>query len=84
MTLSELKNKYRKLTSLEKARSGWEDEYEVSSKQVSILNSDIFITIMLTFLTEIAVEIQILLLLYHYVRNPINYLSKTAKNINKL
>ncbi|XP_044468508.1 protein FORGETTER 1 [Mangifera indica] len=33
MTLSELKNKYRKLTSLEKARSGWEDEYEVSSKQ---------------------------------------------------
>lgn len=33
MTLSELKNKYRKLSSLEKARSGWEDEYEVSSKQ---------------------------------------------------
>ncbi|XP_031283369.1 protein FORGETTER 1-like [Pistacia vera] len=33
MTLSELKNKYRKMTSLEKACSGWEDEYEVSSKQ---------------------------------------------------
>ncbi|KAK4786922.1 hypothetical protein SAY86_010755 [Trapa natans] len=33
MPLSELKSKYRKLTSLEKARSGWEDEYEVSSKQ---------------------------------------------------
>ncbi|KAB5538590.1 hypothetical protein DKX38_016123 [Salix brachista] len=33
MPLAELKNKYRKLLSLEKARSGWEDEYEVSSKQ---------------------------------------------------
>ena len=34
MPLAELKNKYRKLLSLEKAHSGWEDEYEVSSKQV--------------------------------------------------
>lgn len=34
MPLAELKNKYRKLLSLEKACSGWEDEYEVSSKQV--------------------------------------------------
>ncbi|KAK0597074.1 hypothetical protein LWI29_021592 [Acer saccharum] len=33
MPLAELKNKYRKITTLEKARSGWEDEYEVSSKQ---------------------------------------------------
>ncbi|XP_021775201.1 protein FORGETTER 1-like isoform X1 [Chenopodium quinoa] len=33
MPLSELKNKYRKISSLEKARSGWEDEYEVSSRQ---------------------------------------------------
>ncbi|CAH2067889.1 unnamed protein product [Thlaspi arvense] len=33
MSLSELKTKYRRLSSLEKARSGWEDEYEVSSKQ---------------------------------------------------
>lgn len=33
MPLAELKNKYRKLSSIEKALSGWEDEYEVSSKQ---------------------------------------------------
>ncbi|XP_059661911.1 protein FORGETTER 1 isoform X2 [Cornus florida] len=33
MPLKELKNKYRKISSLEKARNGWEDEYEVSSKQ---------------------------------------------------
>ncbi|KAL1537165.1 udp-glycosyltransferase [Salvia divinorum] len=33
MTLTELKEKYRKLSALEKARSGWEGEYEVSSKQ---------------------------------------------------
>ncbi|CAI0555414.1 unnamed protein product [Linum tenue] len=33
MSLSELRSKYRKLSSLEKARSGWEDEYEVSSRQ---------------------------------------------------
>lgn len=33
MPLSELRNKYRMITSLEKARSGWEDEYEVSSRQ---------------------------------------------------
>lgn len=38
MPLSELKNKYRKMASLEKARSCWEDEYEVSSKQVWIRN----------------------------------------------
>lgn len=34
MPMVELKNKYRKMASLEKARSCWEDEYEVSSKQV--------------------------------------------------
>lgn len=33
MSLAELKEKYRKTSSLEKARGGWEDEYEVSSKQ---------------------------------------------------
>ncbi|KAF7141961.1 hypothetical protein RHSIM_Rhsim06G0106300 [Rhododendron simsii] len=33
MPLAELKNKYRRILELEKARSGWEDEYEVSSKQ---------------------------------------------------
>ncbi|RVW93811.1 Protein FORGETTER 1 [Vitis vinifera] len=33
MPLAELKSKYRRVSSLEKARSGWENEYEVSSKQ---------------------------------------------------
>ncbi|KAA0054722.1 protein strawberry notch [Cucumis melo var. makuwa] len=33
MSLSELRNKYRKTSSLEKARNGWEDEYDISSKQ---------------------------------------------------
>ncbi|EPS69364.1 hypothetical protein M569_05403, partial [Genlisea aurea] len=33
MPLQELKDKYRKLTSLDRARSGWENEYEASSKQ---------------------------------------------------
>ncbi|KAK6934764.1 Strawberry notch, helicase C domain, partial [Dillenia turbinata] len=33
MPLAELKSKYRKISSLEKARSGWEDEFKVSSKQ---------------------------------------------------
>ncbi|KAK4484955.1 hypothetical protein RD792_007560 [Penstemon davidsonii] len=33
MPLAELKDKYRKITALERARSGWEDEYEASSKQ---------------------------------------------------
>ncbi|XP_052207187.1 protein FORGETTER 1 [Diospyros lotus] len=33
MPLVELNNKYRKISSLEKAHNGWEDEYEVSSKQ---------------------------------------------------
>ncbi|KAL5731294.1 udp-glycosyltransferase [Ranunculus cassubicifolius] len=33
MPLTELKNKYKKMTSLEKARKGWEDEFDVSSKQ---------------------------------------------------
>lgn len=33
MPLAELKGKYRKTSSLEKARSGWEAEYTVSSKQ---------------------------------------------------
>lgn len=37
MPLAELKDKYRKLPALEKARNGWEDEYEVSSKQVSMI-----------------------------------------------
>ncbi|XP_073000947.1 LOW QUALITY PROTEIN: protein FORGETTER 1 [Typha latifolia] len=33
MPLSELKSKYRKVSSIEKASKGWQDEYEVSSKQ---------------------------------------------------
>ncbi|XP_068654787.1 protein FORGETTER 1-like isoform X2 [Aristolochia californica] len=33
MPMSELKSKYRKLSSLEKARKGWQSEYDVSSKQ---------------------------------------------------
>nr|CAD1823189.1 unnamed protein product [Ananas comosus var. bracteatus] len=33
MPLAELKNKYRKVSSIEKASKGWQDEYEVSSKQ---------------------------------------------------
>lgn len=33
MPLQELKSKYRKVSSLEKAQNGWKDEYEVSSKQ---------------------------------------------------
>lgn len=33
MPLAELKSKYRKISSLEKARIGWEDEYDVSSRQ---------------------------------------------------
>lgn len=43
MALAELKNKYRKMSSLEKARSGWEDEYEVSSKQVVIVDEAILL-----------------------------------------
>nr|CAD1827318.1 unnamed protein product [Ananas comosus var. bracteatus] len=34
MPLAELKNKYRKVSSIKKASKGWQDEYEVSSKQV--------------------------------------------------
>lgn len=45
MPLAELKNKYRKLSSIEKAHSGWEDEYEVSSKQVYPNNDNIRITV---------------------------------------
>ncbi|KAK1280548.1 hypothetical protein QJS04_geneDACA014302 [Acorus gramineus] len=33
MPLTELKNKYRKVSSIDKACKGWQDEYEVSSKQ---------------------------------------------------
>eukprot|EP00268_Persea_americana_P026498 TRINITY_DN2591_c1_g1_i1.p1 TRINITY_DN2591_c1_g1~~TRINITY_DN2591_c1_g1_i1.p1 ORF type:complete len:1271 (-),score=272.64 TRINITY_DN2591_c1_g1_i1:376-4122(-) len=33
MPLPELKSKYRKVPSLEKARNGWQEEYEVSSRQ---------------------------------------------------
>ncbi|KAG6418927.1 hypothetical protein SASPL_121134 [Salvia splendens] len=33
MTLTELKEKFRKLSALEKARKGWEGKYGVSSKQ---------------------------------------------------
>lgn len=38
MNLAELKSKYRKVSSLEKAQTGWEEEYEVSSKQVCVLS----------------------------------------------
>jgi hypothetical protein len=34
MHLAELTTKYSKVSSLEKAQIGWEDEYEVSYKQV--------------------------------------------------
>lgn len=37
MHIAELKDKYRKTLSLEKAHIGWKDEYEVSSKQVSYM-----------------------------------------------
>ncbi|KAL2475855.1 RING/FYVE/PHD zinc finger superfamily protein [Abeliophyllum distichum] len=33
MPLAELKDKYRKVSSSEKAHSGWEEEYDISSKQ---------------------------------------------------
>ncbi|KAG9137601.1 hypothetical protein Leryth_011350 [Lithospermum erythrorhizon] len=33
MPLEELKDKYRRISSVEKARNGWEEEYDVSSKQ---------------------------------------------------
>nr|CAD1829416.1 unnamed protein product [Ananas comosus var. bracteatus] len=36
MPLAELKNKYRKVSSIEKASKGCQDEYEVSSKQVKL------------------------------------------------
>nr|CAD1821756.1 unnamed protein product [Ananas comosus var. bracteatus] len=36
MPLAELKNKYRKVSSIEKASKGWQDEYEVSSKQIKL------------------------------------------------
>lgn len=35
MPLAELKSKYRKVSSIEKANKGWIEEYEVSSKQAS-------------------------------------------------
>lgn len=44
MPLAELKSKYRKTSSLEKACSGWEAEYTVSSKQVWILGENQFKT----------------------------------------
>jgi hypothetical protein len=34
MPLTELKSKYRKVSSIEKVSKGWQDEYDVSSKQV--------------------------------------------------
>lgn len=34
MLAAELKSKYKKLSSIEKANKGWQDEYEVSSVQV--------------------------------------------------
>lgn len=37
MSLAELKEKYRKHSALEKARSGWEEEYNISSKQVTVI-----------------------------------------------
>uniref|UniRef100_A0A453CS96 SBNO alpha/beta domain-containing protein n=1 Tax=Aegilops tauschii subsp. strangulata TaxID=200361 RepID=A0A453CS96_AEGTS len=33
MPLSELKGKYRKVSSIDKVSKGWQDEYDVSSKQ---------------------------------------------------
>jgi DNA recombination-dependent growth factor C len=34
MPLTELKSKYRKVSSIDKVSKGWQDEYDVSSKQV--------------------------------------------------
>lgn len=34
MPLTELKSKYRKVSSIEKVNKGWQDEYDASSKQV--------------------------------------------------
>lgn len=34
MSITELKDKYRETVSLEKAHSGWKNEYEVASQQV--------------------------------------------------
>lgn len=34
MLAAELKSKYKKLSTIEKANKGWQDEYEVSSVQV--------------------------------------------------
>lgn len=35
MPYSELKSKYRKVSSIEKAHTGWKDEYDVSCRQVN-------------------------------------------------
>lgn len=43
MPLSELKSKYRKVSSLEKAQTGWEEEYEASSKQVYFFRMYFFV-----------------------------------------
>lgn len=47
MPLSELKSKYRKVSSLEKAQTGWEEEYEVSSKQVYFFSKVFFLFVIL-------------------------------------
>lgn len=50
MPLSELRNKYRKTSSLEKARNGWEDEYDISSKQVKIIKRHFLVKCLRAFL----------------------------------
>lgn len=46
MSLAELKEKYRRLSTLEKARSGWEGEYDASSKQVAIITYKLLLVFM--------------------------------------
>lgn len=49
MSLAELKEKYRRLSALEKARSGWEGEYDASSKQVAIIRYKLLLVFMVFY-----------------------------------
>jgi hypothetical protein len=49
MPLTELKSKYRKVSSMDKVIKGWQEEYDASSKQVSqILVPLVFINMALS------------------------------------
>lgn len=49
MPLAELKEKYKKLSALEKAHTGWEGEYEASSKQVTIIRYTLSVVFMVYY-----------------------------------